>query len=506
MQLQSYYEPAFEVSEMLGIKLARRRWRKFDGQWGLYAFCGFPVPQVDKYLKILVQNLGHTVVLVEEFDQEDPTKQAQTKARRVGRVVTPGTLIDESWLKGGESRYLLAISISSNRAPSSTRQEAEETMAFPISLAYTDVSTGEFFSKESSVAQLEDELTRIAPREVVLDDTLQMLWESGMGDPTGSDRGTAIELLALLRVLGMHVSFANMHQPAAVESLDGVPVLPAAVGSSTDLISLESQAISLLRHHLQYALRENMPSLATPDRQSGSAYMHIDAATLQALEIRHSIRPGGDELHRGSPLSRQGTLLSVLDETVTDAGHRLLVRALTAPSTSFQVIISRHALVQAFFDREDLRAEVRSILRNAKDVMRSVQRLKGRRGDADDMWATAVWIRTSERVIDRIKEELRLASVDAVKDDRPRESLQRMEELVSAWEELGELATVLENSMDEEWLSRGDRLEPDKEDLEDEESVQALGEAEGDAKRLSKSEAEEARERTEENGFWLKPS
>jgi DNA mismatch repair ATPase MutS len=258
----------------LNLKLANR---KYSG--GTWPFSGFPVTHLDKYLKILVQDLGQTVVLVEELEQDDNATKTDLIPRKVGRVVTPGTLLDESWLDGNESRYLLALAIG--------RQPASETEGkLPICLAYTDASTGEFFSKDSDMSQIEDELARVAPREVVLDSCLKEEWETGKGSKSGKPE----DLMDLLRVLGVHVSFANLdHTP----SLDGLSPLSSTIADVGSL-NLESKAITLLRHHLQYALRDSMPSLPNqPQRQLASSHMQIDAATLAALEIRHAIRPGG---------------------------------------------------------------------------------------------------------------------------------------------------------------------------------------------------------------------
>lgn len=103
---QSYFASAVRLSSLLNLKLANRR---YSG--GTWPFSGFPVTHLDKYLKILVQDLGQTVVLVEELEQDENAVKTDLIPRKVGRVVTPGTLLDESWLNGNESRYLLALAI-----------------------------------------------------------------------------------------------------------------------------------------------------------------------------------------------------------------------------------------------------------------------------------------------------------------------------------------------------------------------------------------------------------
>ncbi|ORX34650.1 muts domain V-domain-containing protein [Kockovaella imperatae] len=527
---ESYFEPALELSELTGLKLAQKRYASAtkDGKKSIVLpFAGFPTAQLDKYLKLLVLQLGRTVVVVDETESRS---DEELKERRVGRVVTPGTLLEEIGLAGNESRFLLAIAIGNRVSKSSDEleQDPEDTFTdLAVSLAYTDVTTGDFFSKESSIAHLEDELTRIAPKEVVLDSALRELWELGTGDPTGSDRGTAVELLALLRVLGHHVSFADPSRSSPVEDSQGLMRSTLEMDAEARAaIPLESQAISILRRQLEYAFRDTPTYLRQPKRQSESAYMHIDAATLQALEIRHSLQLGDTEVQRGSPVSRVGTLLSVLDQTVTDAGHRLLVRTLMAPSTILSDITERQELVQAFVDRGDLREELREILRGAKDVARTLQRIRRGRGGPYETWKVAVWIRVSERIIGRLKAEVelehsRLASSQPSPKQFQLESLKRMTRVVQAWTDLSDIAREIEGSMDESWLLSLDRGLSSDESKDSHDSENGLtvnangrnGDSEPDETFMSRwiKEAEgrettgERKQMGEDVVFWLKP-
>lgn len=497
--MQSYFAPAIRLASLLNLKLANRR---YSG--GTWPFSGFPVNQLDKYLKILVQDLGNTVVLVEEVeDLDDNALPTDLKTRRVGRVVTPGTLVDESWLNGSESRYLLALAIGREQSGGS------HATNLPISLAYTDASTGEFFSKDSELEQIEDELARVAPREIVLDSSLRAMWENGVGSgcPKKVDR-----LLELLRVLGVHVSFAD---PIQAPLLEGLSQMPSAPMPKSDQ-PLETIAITLLRHHLQYALRDSMPGLPdAPSRQLNSAQMQIDAATLASLEIRHAIRPGGlvetpSYGRESSLLSARGTLVSVIAQTMTAPGHRLLIRTLTSPSTDIDFIESRLSLVQACVDRRDLRDDLRESLRDVGDIMRVVQRFRGRRGDGRDIWETGRWIREIERLLARIKQEIRLnpRSGAPLEHDRP-EGIDRLRTFIDGFKALDSVAEKIEASIDETNLLRGIETEGEEQDIE---GVEAAGEAlvassgkrkDGESSRDAK---EREREEREQATFWIKPA
>ena len=148
------------MARLLNIKLTTRKW---GGQ--RVFMCGFPLMHLDKYLKVLVQQNKRFVALCEEFPRysEYGVKEFE---RRVARVVTPGTLIDEPFLNPYENNYLLAVSTTDDVTPQG-----------PIGLAWMDVSTGEFFSAHSICEHFSDELARINPKEVVLDEKLRSVPE-----------------------------------------------------------------------------------------------------------------------------------------------------------------------------------------------------------------------------------------------------------------------------------------------------------------------------------------
>lgn len=484
----------------MNLKLANR---KYSG--GTWPFSGFPITQLDKYLKILVQDLGNTVVLVEEVGEADANAlPSDLKPRRVGRVVTPGTLVDESWLNGSESRYLLALAIGLETA---MKRDGTDK-ALPISLAYTDASTGEFFSKDTDLEQMEDELARVAPREVVLDASLKERWDDAHreSNDSGLDR-----LIGLLQVLGAHVSFAD---PVQAPILEGLSPLPSAAGTRAET-TLETIAISLLRHHLQYALRDSMPGLPDrPSRQLASSQMQIDAATLAALEIRHAIRPGGlvevpSYGRESTLLSARGTLLSVLSQTMTAPGHRLLIRTLTSPSTDVDFIENRLSLVQALVDRRDLRDDLREGLRDMGDILRVIQRFRGTRGDGRDIWETARWIRGVERTLERIKVDIDLLARSGSLPLAQSEDFGRLKAFLQGFKTLSATADKIEASVDEANLLRGLDIEGEAQDPD---GVEAAGDAliattgrKRDAES-TRDAKEREREEREQACWWIKPA
>ncbi|WWC85774.1 uncharacterized protein L201_000640 [Kwoniella dendrophila CBS 6074] len=506
---ESYFEPAKQLSSILNIKLAQKSYRKSQDTTieRKFPFAGFPVAALDKYLKILVQELGHTVVIVEEYDEEGSiahvgkkiTAPTGPKERKVYRVVTPGTMIDEGWLDGNESRYLLSIALDKDSDNINGERNAS------LFLAYTDPSTGEFFTKQTSISNMEGELARIAPREVVLDKSLCHVWKEDSEIGTDPTLG---HLFNLLQVLGVHVSFADPNQAPPLWNND---IMSSNI--STKSQTPENTAITLLRHHLQYALRDSMPALTQPNRQLSEAQMQIDAATLQALEIRHALRPGGlvaiGERQTISPVSSRGTLLSVISKTATQSGHRLLIRTLTSPSTSLDQINSRLSLVQALYDREDLREELRDTLRGIEDVMRIVQRFRGQRGSNRDIWDVGIWIRTVESILFRVKQEISY-EIQNNKDAKQTEGILRLQQFMSEFNPLEDLARKIEESIDENavmWSSTPDGTEDGSEEAGEAMLADDSEKSESrEAKETKKDRTEREKQEKEDRQWWILPT
>ncbi|EMD41731.1 hypothetical protein CERSUDRAFT_42929 [Gelatoporia subvermispora B] len=376
---ESYFDQAIEVARLLNIKLTKRT---FGGI--RTPMCGFPLTHLDRHMKALVQHNKKFVALCEEFPV---TRYGSTIfERRVVRIVTPGTLIDESFLNPYENNYLLSIS----SGQSSAVIPVEPSNSDAVGLAWIDVSTGEFFTKNTTCEGLHDEVVRINPREVVLESTL-------LQTPSHPIRLAVAEE-------GYFVSYSSaaadgssdnvIPKAGVVPSMDDVTshtdAMPLTEGSA--LSDTEAEAVSLLTTYLRDHLLEHMPQLSSPTKESVSGRMQIDAHTLKALEIREGFRDGG----------AVGSLLSVIKRTVTTSGTRLLARWLCSPSTSSREINARQSLVAFFHARAFLRDDIVQYLKQAEDATRIVQKFLVGRGCANDLAAICntvdVWSAVSKRI------------------------------------------------------------------------------------------------------------
>lgn len=261
--------------------------------------CGFPLIHLDKHLKVLVQQHKRFVAMCEEFPRKEEFG-AKEFERRVTRIITPGTLIDEPFLSAYENNFLLSIN-----APPPQQQNHKDT---DIGLAWIDVSTGEFYSKRATLESLQDEVARINPREVVLLDVFRNIKDH--------------PLTSALTEENCFLSFVTSSSDAAVDGAVDTqpqsthyPRMRSNHSRRILLTSAEQAAVDLLTTYLNDNLLENMPPLAEPV-QDNTGRMQIDAHTIKALEIRESNYEGGT----------RGSLLSVLKRTVTNGGTRLLSR------------------------------------------------------------------------------------------------------------------------------------------------------------------------------------
>lgn len=305
---QSYFDQAAEVSQLLNIKLASKNW---GGRRVL--MCGFPILHLHKYLRVLVEKNKRCVAMCEEFLREPLGGPKGGFDRRVVRIITPGTLIDEPFLNPDENNYLLTVG---------TPKPLESTAQI-VGLSWIDVSTGEFFTKECTVENLRDELVRIAPREVVMDKN------------TANDT----HLSAALQIMDQEGVVLSLVEPKpAEEATPSEPPEDLEPPIST-LSQNESAAVELLTTFLHENLLESMPKLTQPSREFSEGRMEIDSHTVKGLEIRESMREGGTT----------GSLLSVIKRTVTSSGTRLLARWLCKSSRGV-ILISFADGVRLSFD------------------------------------------------------------------------------------------------------------------------------------------------------------
>ena len=353
-RMGDFYELFFADAEIasraLGIVLTKRG--KHLG--ADIPMCGVPIERADDYLHRLIAQ-GHRVAVCEQLEDPAEARKRGAKSvvrRDVVRLVTPGTLTEDSLLDAKRNNYLLAVA----RARLSSAGDDSR-----FALAWIDISTGEFRVSECDRATLSAEIARLEPGEIIVSDALY-------GEP---------DLAAFWRSLPAVI-------PLARDVFDGATAerrLTSFFAVSTSeafgaLTRLEITAAAACVTYVERTQIGQRPPLSPPLRESTGASMAIDQATRGNLELMRTL--SGD---------RRGSLLDAIDRTVTAAGSRLLAQRLSAPLTDPAQIARRLDSVASFAGDAAARAEARSRLHAAPDLARSLSRLAVGRGGPRDLAA-----------------------------------------------------------------------------------------------------------------------
>lgn len=384
-QMGSFYELYFEHASKYGPQLNLSLTEKtyFCGK---VPFAGFPVHQLSRHLKILVNIYGYSVTIAEQFKRDSIADNDVNKFyRRVTRIVTPGTFIDEAFENLQENTYLLNIEFPEN---------CLDRIADPnlkTGLSWCDVSTGEIFVQQVLIKDLVSSITRIQPKEILLDDALSSYnLESGAWYP---------ELVELKKYFLKYQKLPTRHR-----TMDSFYNLFAATGRDEDLKLLTIQLgrfaqkeVAALRNLLIY-VSEHMPDLSMnfqlPQRQSTGSIMQIDSRTAAALELHKTVRDN----------RKRGTLLSTIRRTVSPAGTRLLIQWLSGPSLDLKDIQNRQSIVQFLRDNFDITDNVIDMLKTVHDIPRILQKFSFGRGEALELIQLARSIQTANKLRSYLQE------------------------------------------------------------------------------------------------------
>ncbi len=337
-----FFDDAAAAAEALDIALTKRG--KHQGQD--IAMCGVPVHSAEGYLLTLIRK-GFRVAVCEQMEDPAEAKKRGSKSvvrREVVRLVTPGTLTEESLLDARRHNYLASFTQIRNEG----------------ALAWVDISTGAFHVMPLSLERLGPELARLSPREVVIADRD----ESVLGDII-AEAGVSLTALG-------QAAFDSTSGESRLCALFGVGTLDAYGQFSRPEIA----AMGAIVEWLDVTQKGKLPLLRTPVREAQARVVQIDAATRRNLELTHALDG-----------RRSGSLLATLDRTVTAGGGRLLEQRLSSPSRVLEVIEVRLNAVQFAVDQSRFSRNLRDALRKVPDLDRALSRLGLDRGGPRDLAA-----------------------------------------------------------------------------------------------------------------------
>lgn len=368
-----FFKDAVTAAATLDIALTKRG--KHAGEE--IPMCGVPVHAADMYLQKLIAS-GVKVAICEQLETPAEAKaRAGHKAvvrREVVRVVTPGTITEETLLPGEQSQWLACLAMEGNHA----------------AIAWLDLSTGEFTASVMHVGELPSVLARLQPRELLISLSTHELLNA---QPWFHEwRGICTTRPDVL--FDARSAERNLRDHYKVGEL-------TAFGAFAEE---ELTACGVLLDYVKLTQLDAVARLDTPKRELSAASLQMDAATRRNLELIQTLNG-----------QRKGSLLATIDRTLTSAGCRLLCQWLSAPLCDIHAVSARADAVQYMLESTALRATLRGVLKTIPDMERAVGRLALGRGGPRDLLLLATGLTQSNL----LHEHLRLLNLpDALAQSR----------------------------------------------------------------------------------------
>jgi DNA mismatch repair protein MutS len=383
-RLGDFYEMFYEDAEIGARELEITLTKRPAGKAGLIPMCGVPFHAAEGYINRLVAK-GYKVAICEQIDAE--AARSKLLERQIVRIVTPGTVLSEGTLKPKENRFIAALFPEEGR----------------WGLAYADISTGESYLGSLS-SDLEEELRRVELAEIVVS--------------SPKERGRLSELAGRLGIsLSLHQRAGGSLEEIARQRF-GLSLEEAVAGCGPGAI----KALGLLLSYLFETQKNPLEHLRFPRRHRLPTRMVLDAATRRNLEIFSGRHTG----------SREGSLLGVIDFTLTPMGGRMLKRWLEEPLLEVAAINARLDSVEE--------------LVNARLIAQELRRLLGQIRDLERLVAKCVYATATPRDLLTLKDSLKpLPSLVQLGSQLSRGVLA---DLVRDFDSLGDLDSLLEAALD----------------------------------------------------------
>lgn len=339
-----FFDDAVQAAAALDITLTKRGQHKGED----IPMCGVPVHAADGYLSRLIRK-GFRVAVCEQKEDPAEAKKRGAKAvvaRDVVRIVTQGTLTEDTLLDARTNNFLAALTKTRNA----------------YGIAWLDLSTGEFHTQPLALSGVGAALGRIEPTEIIAPDRLMQ--EAELFDLLAERRDEITPQADSL--------FDSVNAEARLKETFHVGSLEAF----GDFSRAETAAAGALLDYVTLTQVGKTPRLSAPRQFRAGALMEIDAATRRNLELTQTL--AGE---------RRGSLLHTVDFTVTGAGARLTANRLAAPITDLAEINHRYDAIEYLLAGPKLREDLREKLRGLPDLERAMARITVGRGGPRDLVA-----------------------------------------------------------------------------------------------------------------------
>jgi len=363
---EMFNEDAVTASKVLGITLTSRG----HGKAGDVPLAGFPHHALEGYLAKMIK-AGFRVAICEQV--EDPKEAKGIVKREVVQIVTPGTVTSENILELKRNNYLSAIC------------EKNQIWGF----ATADVSTGEFLVTEFSEDKLMDEIESIRPSEILI--------------PEAQKDALKKKLQANhIQVLLTDQDDWNFNRKFGYEILTRHFGTTSLKGYGCEDLDSGISAAGAVLNYLKETQKNDLTHITALNLYTDDDFMHLDAATRRNLEITASMMSG----------EKEGSLLSILDQTKTPMGGRTLLSWLNRPLNQLDPICIRNESVEELYLDNQLRDDLTSTLRKINDLERLLTKVVTNRANPKDIKGLS----DSLQIIPRIKKSLNNITSQLLKD------------------------------------------------------------------------------------------
>jgi DNA mismatch repair protein MutS len=332
---EMFFDDAVVAAKILGITLTSRSSKNESNK---IPMCGVPHHAVSSYLAKLVK-AGHRVAVCEQVEDPRQVKGGKIVKREVVRVVTPGVTTEEQLLDDKKNRYLGAVYLTADKS------------SHRFGAGYLDISTGEFLiSEPGGIDELLDELSRMAPAELLIDESAKEADESFV------KRIAALLPDLCLTKRAEHTFYYDTARETLLEHFQtlnlagfGCEQMTAGISAAGALLQYISETQKTACSHIERLIPVNLEDV-----------LIIDEPSRRNLELVETIVGG----------SRKGSLLDLLDYTSTPMGARLLRRRLLFPLRDVDRIHARLEAVELLFRDKQLRENLRDLLNEVYDLER----------------------------------------------------------------------------------------------------------------------------------------
>lgn len=370
-----FFDDAKKASTAMNIALTKRG--KLDGED--VPMCGVPFHAYEQYMAKLIK-AGYKVAICEQMENPEDARKRGYKSvvrRDVIRLVTSGTLTEDTLLDSRKNNYLLCL--------------CKQNGAY--GLAWLDLSTGEFYTKTMRVSAKTEAmevlgiLAKLQPAEILISDSL--LQNPGLFQIFNEYKEKLSVLpQARFNYAGSHKTLTDFYKVVTLDAFG-------------EFEKSEIIAAGMILDYVENTQKGKMPRLSYPQKINDSLYMEIDAATRKNLDLLDG--PHGN------------SLLAVMDRTVTGGGARLLAQRISMPLIDLAAIEERLDAVDFFYKHDETGQRLQAILKCCPDLERCVSRLSVGRGGPRDL--KAIW--QTLNALPKVRQSIRMYHRTDVVDEMP---------------------------------------------------------------------------------------